>query len=111
MRTALGLILVLLANPALAEWRAMTGAEITAALTGQRLQYDSAWQVFHTSGRTLYNAGTDSWGNWRIDGDAYCSQWPPSDGWACYTVARDTDTGDLQFNGASGDVAVGRPAP
>ncbi len=43
-------------------------------------------QRFYESGRTLYNDGRDSWGYWRVDGDRYCSQWPPSESWTCYDM-------------------------
>lgn len=84
-----------------APWQAMTGAQITEALTDRTLHYDSAWQEFRASGRTLYNAGRDSWGYWRVEGDQYCSMWPPSDLWACYGMAHRGDR--LRFIGSSAD--------
>lgn len=60
-----------------------------ADLAGVTLDYDAAWQDFRASGRTLYNAGRDSWGNWRDQDGRYCSQWPPNADWACYDLARD----------------------
>jgi len=93
-----------------AAWTPLSGAEISAALTGRVVQYASAWQDFRALGKTLYNAGRDSWGYWRVEGDQYCSQWPPSDLWACYDM---TGNGDrLRFIGAAGDIseAVYRPA-
>ena len=82
-------------------WVPMTGADIRVALTGRAVTYASAWQAFQVSGRTVYNAASDSWGYWRIEGDQYCSQWPPSDLWACYDMARRGER--LRFIGASGD--------
>ena len=84
-----------------ATWQPMNGAEITAALTGRGLQYDSAWQDFRASGRTLYKAGRDSWGYWRVEGDQYCSSWPPSDLWACYDMERVGDR--VRFIGSAED--------
>ena len=70
---------------AAADWVALSGDEIRAALEGRALVYKNAEQDFRASGKTLYQTnGQDSWGNWRIQGDQYCSQWPPSDLWACY---------------------------
>jgi hypothetical protein len=67
-------------------WRGLTGPEITAALTARILQYeDGTRQDFMADGRTLFGEG--SWGFWRVEGDEYCSVWPPSDRWACYAVA------------------------
>lgn len=103
------LIFCLLAGAAAAEtWQSMTGDEIRAALEGRVLAYDSARQEFRRSGRTLYNAGRDSWGYWRIAGDRYCSQWPPQDLWACYLLERKGDR--LRFIGENGDVTEGRYA-
>lgn len=97
---------VLVPGAALAEFKAMTGAEIEAALTDRALIYtDGATQDFRASGRTLYNAGRDSWGYWAVRGDAYCSQWPPSDGWFCYDMARDGDV--LRFIAEDGSFTDG----
>jgi hypothetical protein len=79
---------IMLPGAALAQdWQPMTGSQITAALTDRDLVYENATQRFYTSGRTLYNAGRDSWGYWAVRGDQYCSQWPPADGWDCYDMA------------------------
>ncbi|MDW3225600.1 MAG: hypothetical protein R8G34_22360 [Paracoccaceae bacterium] len=84
------------------DWTPLSGDAIRAALTGRTLQYENAWQDFRATGRTLYNAGADSWGYWRVQGDQYCSQWPPSDLWACYDMARAGEK--LRFIGQGGDV-------
>ena len=84
------------------EWQPLSGAEIGAALTDRALQYETARQEFRASGRTLYNAGADSWGYWRVQGDQYYSMWPPSDLWACYDMARSKAA--LRFIGQAGDV-------
>ncbi len=105
MRRLAFLLLLFCAGSALAEqgWHPLTGEEIRTALTDQRLNYASAWQEFRASGRSLYNAGQDSWGYWRVEGDKYCSLWPPSDIWACYTMARRGE--HLRFVGEAGDVS------
>ncbi|UWR21310.1 hypothetical protein [Sulfitobacter sp. S190] len=84
----------------------LDGPAIADTLTGQRVTYDGAWQEFRASGRTLYNAGRDSWGYWAVRGDQYCSRWPPSDLWACYDMARRGDV--VRFTGPSGDTTDGR---
>lgn len=100
------LILLMLAGAAHADdWQQMTGEEIQAALTGKKLQYEVAWQDFRASGRTLYNAGEDSWGYWRVEGDQYCSQWPPRAEWDCYDMQ--TNGKDVRFVGAYDDITVG----
>ena len=87
-------------------WKPLTGPEIRAALEGRVLAYDAATQDFRASGKTLYTAnGRDSWGNWRIEGARYCSQWPPSDLWACYGIERDGDR--LRFVGEGDDIVAG----
>lgn len=104
MRGVIYAVALVAAVPVAAEeaaWRPMRGADITEALTGRALQYDSAWQDFRASGRTLYNAGRDSWGYWRVEGDQYCSMWPPSDLWACYDMERAGDR--LRFIGSGTD--------
>ncbi|MCB4455552.1 hypothetical protein [Leisingera sp. McT4-56] len=91
------------------EWRSLSGEEVRAALEGKRLVYSSgAWQEFRASGRTLYNAGHDSWGYWDVRDGKYCSAWPPSDLWACYTLESDGEA--LRFVGESGEATTGRYA-
>ncbi|WP_234417136.1 hypothetical protein [Loktanella sp. Alg231-35] len=87
------------------EWRALSGAEIAAALTDRSLTYPNATQHFYASGRTLYNAGQDSWGYWAVRGDQYCSQWPPGALWDCYDMAVMGDA--LRFVGADGSTTDG----
>ena len=92
-----------------ADWRVLSGEEVQAALEGRKLVYGSgAWQEFRASGRTLYNAGQDSWGYWGVRDGRYCSTWPPSDLWACYVLESDGE--ELRFTGKSGDATTGRYA-
>lgn len=100
-----------LATPALAEdWRVLDGAGIAAALSARALQYeDGARQNFFQDGRTRYAAGAgESWGKWWVEGDRYCSTWPPSDVAACYGV--EAQGSEVRFTGTGGDVSVGRYA-
>ena len=83
-------------------WVPMNGAQITQALTGRTLQYENAWQDFRASGRTLYHAGRDSWGYWRVQGNAYCSQWPPQGLWACYRMEKRGQS--IRFVGEGDDI-------
>jgi len=87
------------------DWRTLSGPEITDTLIGVTLDYESAWQDFRESGKTLYNSGGNSWGNWRVEGDQYCSQWPPRDLWDCYDVA--ISGAKVRFTGAFEDVSIG----
>ena len=86
-------------------WRALEGAEIAGLLTDQTLIYENATQQFFASGRTLYDAGQDSWGYWAVRGEQYCSQWPPGDRWDCYDIA--AMEGRVRFIGADGSVTDG----
>jgi hypothetical protein len=102
-------VATLVACPLWAEaWQPLDGPEIARALTGKKLAYENAWQDFRASGRTLYNAGSDSWGTWTTRDDQYCSQWPPDATWACYAVDVNTDETALRFRGQGDDVSVGR---
>lgn len=87
-------------------WIALKGSDITQALTDRSLIYERATQRFYASGRTRYTSGEDSWGYWRIEGDMYCSQWPPADGWACYTVQSGPNRA-LKFVGEGGAETIG----
>jgi hypothetical protein len=111
-----GLVLALvLASPSMVlaeDWQALTGAEISTALTARVLGYDGGeMQNFFADGRTLYEVkGGESWGKWKVEGDQFCSVWPPSDHWACYDLQRDGTGRSLRFVGSDGAVSVGRYA-
>ena len=110
MRRLVVAIGLCLASPACAgDWQALSGAGIAEALEGRELTYENgAVQVFRESGATTYRAGSGlSEGRWRVEGDEYCSNWPPAASWSCYALERDAETGRLRFAGASGDMTVG----
>lgn len=99
---------LVLAAPALAEgWKPLTGAGITAALSGQALEYaDGTTQNFFADGRTLYRAGAgESWGKWWVADDLYCSTWPPSQTPACFVVKTEADA--IRFIGSDGSETLG----
>ena len=105
MRTAL--VMDLMAGPAIAQdWTAMTGDQIQTALEDRRLHYADATQVFYKGGRTLYDGGGPSWGNWAVRGDQYCSQWQPGNGWECYDIQ--ASGGAVRFLDGNGNVTEGR---
>ncbi|MEP2530973.1 hypothetical protein [Shimia sp.] len=109
----IALVLGILAAPLHAQdWKQATEAEIADFLTGRVVEYASAWQKFYSSGRTLYHAGPDSWGNWLLRDDQYCSRWPPSGLWDCYEVWLKTPN-NIRFVGTDGSHSDGvrRPAP
>ncbi|MCP4820453.1 MAG: hypothetical protein GY883_14765 [Shimia sp.] len=105
MAVVLGVFVLWSGALAASEWQALSGADIGEALSEKTLHYDGATQAFYASGRTLYNAGSDSWGYWQVRGDQYCSQWPPSGLWDCYDVAVRGKT--VRFIGADGSFSDG----
>ncbi len=105
------LIFLTLTGAAIAEdgWTPLAGDAALRALSGHRLAYPAgATQSFAPSGDTAYDSGHLQAGRWRIDGDAYCSVWPPSDLWACYGLEISADGTALRFIAADGSVTVGR---
>jgi hypothetical protein len=101
------LALVLAIWPTLAfgdDWNVLTGPEITTALSARELVYeDGTRQSFKADGATYFG---DTTGTWRIDGDQYCSVWPPSDRWACYGV--EVSGLDVRFVAADGSATTAR---
>ncbi len=104
------LVLALLSSQAAAQdWQRLTGDEVTTALTARVLAYDGGQtQNFLADGRTLYDADQPQWGQWRVEGDRYCSVWPPSDRWSCFSVQREAQGLDLRFVTEGGTITQGR---
>jgi hypothetical protein len=103
MKFPLVAILLIAALQAFAsEERPLSGAEIKQLLTGAEVIGDGNRQIFYESGRTLYNDGQDSRGYWRVEGDRYCSQWPPQESWVCYDM-RSWEEGDRVWVSWIGD--------
>ena len=87
-----GIVVAVMLRPGVAlieDWEPMTGAwmmgaettgeEITAALTGHVMQYGDAVQSLEAIGWRVHTTTSDSVGDWRVEGDWYCSVLPPSD--------------------------------
>jgi hypothetical protein len=85
-----------------AEEKKLNGTEITATLTDKVLtSANNATQIFQKSGVTFYSEnGSQSQGFWKVEGDKYCSQWPPNTAWPCYDVLQNGDK--ITFVSASG---------
>jgi hypothetical protein len=93
-KTLLLIISYLLITPAMCAETILKSAEITSVLTDVVLYAtvngQPADQIFQKSGVTFYNAaGNQSQGTWKVEGDQYCSTWPPNPSLSCYNVARD----------------------
>ncbi len=90
--------------------RTLAGAEIEALLKGSTVDGEAtkgrSLQYFDPTGSTTYQGPGEapSAGRWRVQGDKYCSSWPPSDGWSCYAVEADPDATPptITFVGDSG---------
>ena len=100
---------VLLAGPAQAESIKLSGAEITATLSEKEVagtdNGQPSGQIFRANGATFYAvAGNSQTGNWKVEGDKYCSVWPPSENWVCYDVLRDGNA--IQFISPSGKAST-----
>lgn len=87
-----------LSMAALAEQRKLTGDEIKAALSDKKVagttDSGAGWtQTFKANGDTLYQlTGTEAQnGAWEVQGDKFCSQWPPDPAWVCYDVTGEND--------------------
>ncbi len=80
----------LIASSAQAAETKLSGAEMQSILYDKILYGKDADQIFQKSGTTFYTAGgSQSQGNWKIEGEKYCSQWPPNQAWACYDITQD----------------------
>jgi hypothetical protein len=87
------LAILAMTAPAAADERPLAGAEIAALLTGRTVvgvngRGRATRQRFEASGLTVYvvDGEPPSHGRWKVEGDAYCSTWPPSETWTCYRV-------------------------
>ena len=68
----------------------LSGAEMQIILSDKILYGKDAEQIFLKSGVTFYaSGGGQSQGNWKIESEKYCSQWPPNQSWACYDITQD----------------------
>jgi hypothetical protein len=66
-------------------------------------------QTFQRGGVTVYVVdGQVQLGQWKVEGDTYCSAWPPSDDWDCYDILQDKTA--LVFVSARGVRYVMLPA-
>lgn len=102
-----------LAGVALADdgWKNLGGDAARTALSGQKLIYQGgATQSFSASGDTSYVTDHPQSGSWRIEGDKYCSVWPPSDRWACYRLESSADGKTVRFIADDGSMTEGQVA-
>jgi hypothetical protein len=96
MKVFSAIALLLLCTSAHAAEEKLTGEIIKFVLSEKVLTAKSGGkniqQIFQSTGLTLYIVdGQQSQGIWRVEGDKYCSQWPPSKHWECYDVTRENE--------------------
>ena len=98
-----------LALPAQAAEKHLSGAEIAALLPTIVAVGDETRQTFAASGATTYvDRGRGTYGTWRVEGDRYCSQWPPERAWSCYTVSVDEDASTITWTAQNGETITDR---
>ena len=103
-------VMALISVQALAgDWQPPDGAEINDALRSRVLAWPGGQtQNFLADGRTLYESDRAQWRQWRVEGERYCSVWPPSDRWNCTGVERHARGLDLRFVADGGTVTEAR---
>jgi hypothetical protein len=85
---SLAILLLASSHPAEAEERKLAGSEIRALLPTIIVRGNGTSQSFSASGETTYSEhGRDNHGRWSVEGDLYCSVWPPNESKACYSIA------------------------
>ena len=101
------IIIVLCMSLVSSAWaeRLLSGSEVSLLLSDGTLTANrdgkTIKQIFQKGGMTLYiENGAQSQGLWKIEGDKYCSQWPPNETWSCYAMSRDGST--VIFSSANG---------
>ncbi|MBG1231637.1 hypothetical protein [Aestuariivirga litoralis] len=110
MRKSLAVFfLMMLTLPASAGLLPLHGDQIVKLLSDKTLYAKvdgkAASQLFQKSGATFYSVGdAQNQGAWKIDGDKYCSVWPPNETWVCYDVLQDDKT--VTFVSPSGKQSV-----
>lgn len=93
----------------------ITGPQIQEQLSGNAFQQikpttqHKIEQLFLRGGATQFVVdGQVQLGQWKVEGDKYCSAWPPSDNWECYDILQDGTT--LIFLSARGARYIMVPA-
>lgn len=78
-------------------------AAIYDVLANKRVKGEGFEQSFgdprgHENASTTYWEGTNaSFGRWKVEGNKYCSQWPPNEFWGCYKVLRSNQNGKVNI--------------
>lgn len=109
---SLAVIATLICAPVAAEPKALSGEEIAALLPTIVALSPQSRQTFSAAGPTTYtDRGRDTFGSWRVQGDKYCSEWPPVGGWSCYAVEYDPETATLIWIDGGGHRTINTVEP
>ena len=109
---SLAVIAALAWTPVAAEPKVLNGDEIAALLPTIVALSPQSRQTFSSAGPTTYtDRGRDTFGSWRVQGDQYCSEWPPAGGWSCYTVEYDPVTATLVWIDGGGHRTINTVEP
>jgi len=101
------IIMVFSCVPAMAQEKELSGEELTKLLPKIIATGKNSRQTFTKTGATTYwDNSRETFGRWRVQNNHYCSQWPPSDAWACYRVLTDSSQKSLVWVGMSGTRTV-----
>ncbi len=92
-RSLLGILVVISTSAlSLAEERQLTGEAISNLLPDIKAKGSNYSQTLTQNGLTTYvYDGRPSEGRWMVQGNQYCSTWPPNNIVECYDVLADTD--------------------
>jgi len=88
-------------------------SDIREILTDKLVVYageKSITQTFNSDGSTVYTDDRPSYGKWKVSGGQYCSQWPPSESWACFDIFAGFDNDKVRFVSDRGQEWIARIA-
>jgi hypothetical protein len=103
-----GFMAIMFATSAHSAERPLKGPEIDALIKGNTVtgeNINGIWkQFFDASGETTYLAPekAPTVGTWNVQGDRFCSKWPPNDNFVCYDVTGDLDAKPKSITWISG---------
>ena len=92
------------------DWSLSHGAALRALLLSRPITYDDgARQDFAADGSTNYtDRGGPTVGLWRLEGEQFLSNWPPSTHWDAYRVFVSPGRDRIRFVAPGGAVFAGR---
>ena len=90
----------------IADERKLTGKEVSDLLPKIIANGQNYSQTFTKNGLTTYvYDGRPSEGRWMVQGDQYCSTWPPNNIVECYDVTADTEQQTITWIGPKNSIS------